>query len=109
LEHLERIDTTHLVLVLILIKEGRRTKYTGYNPRADVEPNQTVWLYSQEPLQQFQWDPAEWKWGALPGMKEAPFFQYDVKRGYKIGIIQTHVPMIYQETLILSKKGQNSI
>lgn len=64
-----------------VITTGGDIKTTKINP-GEERHKETIWLIG--PLSQLKFDMGEWRWAALMPLKEAEFFNYLARLGYRI-------------------------
>ncbi|KAG0575056.1 hypothetical protein KC19_VG314100 [Ceratodon purpureus] len=92
------IDTSNLQAIRTVLR-NHKGKIIGYNPAQEMEKDTTIWLFGNKPT--------AWNWKALTKMKKIPFFHYEAKRGYAIGLMQKQAPM--RLTIQLTELGYNSL
>lgn len=82
----------HLAYVRVIHGSSNRKKFLYCNPTQIPEEWDTYWLYEGGDIKSLSWDPGEWMWGKIPGMRSVPFLDYTVKRGYKTGMLRQGKP-----------------
>ena len=93
------VQPATLIPIRTITRQDKSGKFLDYNPRTEVEPGISIWLFGHGALNKLDWDPAEWRWRQQGKMKATLFFQYKAKRGYQIGMNLQQVPMRFDSEL----------
>jgi len=62
---------------------GEARSFTECNPEEAPNHPDRLWTLDSSEMSNLDWAPGDWKWRKLGALKEAPFFAYTSKRGYK--------------------------
>lgn len=77
-----------------------------YNPQEEIELEQSLWLWSNDWINNIAWDPREWQWRRLGTLSETSVLNYTTKRGYRVALKQNTLPMALDTELEM--EGYNS-
>ena len=77
-----------------------------YNPQEEIKPEQSLWLWGNEWINNLEWDPREWQWRRLGMLPITSVMNYTTKRGYRIALKQNTQQMNLD--LELERQGYNS-
>ncbi len=86
-------DNYHPVRVLSQERPGTTLKVAKEPPASGKKPL-LYWVFEIGFIQDLPWDPWEWHWQPSHPLRDAPFFGYTAKRGYKNTRGATHTPNI---------------
>lgn len=82
----QHVRQLRLEQVRVVIMAGLKQQVIEYNPLTQPKEHEIAWLYGTAPIINLPWDPVDWKWKRQGTLKEIPFFNYETKYGYKIGL-----------------------
>lgn len=75
--------------VRVVETSGLQQEVSGYNPTEHPQEPSQIWLFGSNPIIDLPWDPQDWSWRRIGSLKEANFFNFSMKHGYKIGLSKT--------------------
>ena len=85
---------------------GPKNCVLDYNPTDETTPKQILWVWGNEWINNFEWDPKKWTWRRLGVLPITSVLNCSTKRGYKVAMRQENHQMQVDTELELS--GFNS-
>ncbi|KAG0597120.1 hypothetical protein M758_UG312700 [Ceratodon purpureus] len=80
-------------------RQGVNGVFEHYNPTNTPNNTKTLWLWERNFIRDMSWDPKQWTWRALSRAPKLKFFQYTVKRGYRIHLEDSKDVMWFKRAL----------
>ena len=72
--------------VRVAVREGLLGPFKDFNPALPPPPGCTMWLVGDEFLATLPWDPKQWVWKSFFKSPSVPFFNYSVRKGYRLSM-----------------------
>ena len=79
--------------VQIVRSRGPKWTMIDLNPREELEPDQSLWLWGNNWLCDLEWEPKEWNWRRIGTLAETTIMNYTTKRGYRVALRQDNNQM----------------
>lgn len=102
----QAVPTRLMKEVRVLRCIGSKKVVLDYNPKEETEPDQTLWLWGNDWINNLAWDPREWQWRRIGMLPDTAILNYSTKRGYRVALKQNTQPMPLD--VQLEREGFNS-
>ena len=73
---------------------GPKHTVIDFNPiQCDPNADHTLWMWSNNWIQDLQWDPKDWNWRRIGILPDTSILNYTTKRGYRVALRQDNNQM----------------